>query len=313
MIIVTTGDPNGIGPEIILKAGKKGFLKDCVVIGSNKVYSFYEKKLNTGMNWKNFSEDKKADFTLIDIDFNFEIKPGSCNPDGGYFSLKCLDTAIEFLKSGKSKHLVTAPLSKKAVSYHIKNFIGHTEYLAQKFETQNYSMMLANDTFKVVLVTTHLSIKDLPASITPEKIKIAINNSSIFLKTINDSRGIAVCALNPHAGEEGLLGKEEIDIISPAIQEMQQKGIKVDGPFPADSLFKTVFKNTYGVYIAMYHDQGLGPLKMVSEGEGVNITLGLPIFRISVDHGTAYDIAGKGIADEESLISAIKIAKEVNI
>lgn len=311
--LITTGDPNGIGPEIILKAAKLGYLKNCVVIGSNEVFKYYEDILKTGVTWSIDPENSNADFYLYDIDFKYEIEPGKCNADGGLFSIKCLDKAIELLKQGFASHLITAPLSKKAVSNHVPNFIGHTEYLAEAFDTKSYSMMLANETFRVVLVTTHVSILNLPKEITKDKVKFAVRNSFNFLKSVNDERGIAVCALNPHAGENGLLGTEEIDIIIPALDELKNEGIEAEGPFPADSLFKTVYSNPYGIYIAMYHDQGLGPLKMVSKGRGVNITLGLPIFRISVDHGTAYDISGKNIADPLSLIEAIEIAKKVNL
>jgi 4-hydroxythreonine-4-phosphate dehydrogenase len=221
--------------------------------------------------------------------------------------------AIKLLKKGDYSHLITAPLSKKGVSYHIPDFIGHTEYLAQAFNTKDFSMMLANETFRVVLVTTHVSIRELPDLITKESVVRAVYNADNFLKSVGDERGIGVCALNPHAGEDGLLGDEEIKVIIPAVRKAIEDGIKVSGPYPADSLFKSVYNNPYGVYVAMYHDQGLGPLKMVSKGRGVNITLGLPVFRISVDHGTAYDIAGKGIASEESLVEAIEIAKKVII
>lgn len=305
--IVTMGDPNGIGPEIILKASMGGYLKDCVVIGSKKVFEYYIRNIPS-------LKKNKINFELIDINYDFEINPGQCSEHGGLAALKALDKSIELLKSGNYSHLITAPLSKKAVSYHRKDFIGHTEYLAKAFNTDKFSMMLANETFRVVLVTTHVSIKNLPELITKNNVKTAIINSYNFLQSIGDKRKIAVCAFNPHAGEDGLLGDEEINVIIPAIKELEQsENIFVDGPFPADTVFKTVFKEKYGIYIAMYHDQGLGPLKMVSKGKGVNITLGLPVFRISVDHGTAYDIAGKGIADEKSLIEAIEIAKKVNI
>ncbi len=310
--LITTGDYNGIGPEIILKAASGGYLKNCVVLGSDEVFDFYENIFKTGTKWSYLEEDN-ADFTLIEnVKTKVDIKPGECTPEAGLFSLKMLDMAIDLMKNGYSNHLITGPLSKKAVSYHEKKFIGHTEHLARAFNTHEYSMMLANETFRVVLVTTHVSIKKIPELITKKNVETAIKNANNFLKRINDKRGIAVCALNPHAGEDGLLGTEEIEIISPVIQEQTATGINVSGPFPADSLFKTVFTNPYGVYIAMYHDQGLGPLKMISKGSGVNITLGLPVFRISVDHGTAYDIAGKGVALAQSLISAIKIAKEYN-
>ncbi len=310
--LITTGDYNGIGPEIILKAAAAGYLKDCVVLGSYSVFEYYEEMLKTGAKWSYIEKDD-IDFMIIENkNIKPDIKPGECTPESGYFSLKMLDNAIGLLKNGYSKHLITAPLSKKAVSYHEKDFIGHTEYLAKAFNTEQYSMMLANETFRVVLVTTHVSIRELPELITKKRVEIAIKNSHDFLQKTVDNRGMAVCALNPHAGEDGLLGSEEIDIITPVIEKAKQDGIKVSGPFPADSLFKTVYNNPYGIYIAMYHDQGLGPLKMVSKGAGVNVTLGLPIFRISVDHGTAYDIAGKGVASPDSLISAIQIAKSYN-
>lgn len=312
-ILITTGDPNGIGPEIIIKSAVKGFLSDCIVIGSHQVFSFYQNLLNIRFNWNELDKPDSAP-VLLDIDPEGKIypQPGECTPEGGLFSLKCLDTAIEKLKNHISENVVTAPLSKKAVSYHVSGFIGHTEYLAEAFQTNRYSMMLANETFRVILVTTHVSIRELPAFITHENVKTAIINSDNFLKSMKDERGIAVCAFNPHAGENGLLGNEEIEIIAPVIDEMQKQGINVSGPFPADSLFKTVYSRPYGVYVAMYHDQGLGPLKMIGKGKGVNITLGLPIFRISVDHGTAYDIAGKNIADETSLIEAVQIAKSIS-
>jgi 4-hydroxythreonine-4-phosphate dehydrogenase len=219
-----------------------------------------------------------------------------------------LDTAIALIKEGVADALVTAPLSKESVSRYYKNFKGHTEYLAQAFGARNFDMMFIARQVRLTIVTRHVPIKDVPALITQ---KAVFNSIDLMAKTLKDkfkikTPKIAVLGLNPHAGEGGLLGHEDIKHILPAIQKAKAQGINAMGPFPADTFF--AFHKPYDGIIAMYHDQGLVPLKGLYMKELVNFTAGLPFVRTSPAHGTAFDIAGKNKADPSSMLSALKLA-----
>lgn len=281
-VIITTGDPSGVGPEITRKA-----------LASPKV-----KRL--------------ADFLIIgDIKTSVRMRktPAKC----GKMSIDYLDRALAIIAKGEADCLVTAPINKANVrAAGFDNFEGHTEYLAQATLTKDYAMMFVGKRMKITLVTRHIALKDVPARITTDKILIAIRLTHRYLSNhfhIKDPK-IAVAGLNPHAGEGGIFGKEESVIISPAIKEASEscsRG-KILGPFPPDVVFGEALQGKFDAVIAMYHDQGLIPFKLLYFKDGVNMTIGLPFVRTSPDHGTAFDIAGKGIADPSSMIEAIILA-----
>lgn len=281
-IAITMGDPRGIGPEIIAKAlRRKDILRlgEFILIGDSRLLP-------------------KSKATVIDIAYR--------SPGEG--SLKFLEKAVGLIKSGIADALVTAPLSKEAVHHYKKNFRGHTEYLAENFDVKNFDMMFVSPQLRLSLVTRHVSLKDIPKRITKSSVfsSIELMHKTLKQKFGVTSPSIAVLGLNPHAGEGGLLGQEEIKYIIPAIKLAQQKGIKAQGPFPADTFFARDIG--FDGVVAMYHDQGLAPIKGLFFKDLVNFTAGLPFVRTSPVHGTAFNIAGRGIADPSSMIAAIKLA-----
>jgi len=211
---------------------------------------------------------------------------------------------VEDAKRGNLDAIVTLPINKEAIRLAGFHFPGHTEFLAHSFGVENYAMMLTNQKFKVVLLTTHLPLSEVPSKVKRGEILKKL----LLISRTFPGKKIAVCGLNPHAGEGGLFGREEIEEIRPAVEEAKKRGVKAYGPFPADTLFCKVISGEFDIVLAMYHDQGLIPLKLTGFGESVNVTLGLPIVRTSVDHGTAYDIAGKGIAEVGSFCRALSLA-----
>jgi len=285
VIAVTMGDPKGIGPEVTRKALKvqKG-QSHFIVIGDKKILG-----------------PVHASVAVIDVPYK----------SAGEGSLKFLDKAIELIKGGVADALVTAPLSKEEVSRYSPGFVGHTEYLAKAFEVKNFDMMFIAPELRLTIVTRHVPLKDVPKLITS---KAVFDSISLMAQTLKDrfrirNPRIAVLGLNPHAGEAGLLGFEDIKHILPAIHKAQAHGINAKGPIPADTFF--AFSGNYDGVIAMYHDQGLAPLKGIYLKELVNFTAGLPFVRTSAAHGTAFDIAGKNKADPSSMSAALKLACEL--
>jgi 4-hydroxythreonine-4-phosphate dehydrogenase len=230
--------------------------------------------------------------------------------NAGSAAMIALETAIRLCMNNKCYALVTAPISKEAISMAGYSVPGHTEFLAQQTTADDVVMMLVSGKLRVALVSTHVPLKDVAAYISTKKIisKTKILHQSLISDFGIRSPRIAVLGLNPHAGDGGVLGLEEIEIIEPSVQFLREIGFKADGPFPADGFFGSRLNNTYDAILAMYHDQGLVPFKTLSFGKGVNFTAGLPIIRTSPDHGTAFSIAGKNIADEKSFLEAYKLA-----
>jgi 4-hydroxythreonine-4-phosphate dehydrogenase len=316
---ITLGDYNGIGPEVILKAlGSQRILKWCtpVIYGSQQVIQFYRKQLDL-QDWSIKSISSMEDATeghtsLITCwdDANTVVEPGKVTPEAGKAAFACLDRAAQDLDKGLLAALVTAPINKHNIQSEDFNFPGHTEYLTERFEAKNSLMMMVSEGFRMGVATGHLPLQDVSKALTKELIK---NKIDIFLQSIQEDFAIekpklAVLGLNPHAGESGLLGQEELEIIQPVIEEYRKKGVLVFGPYPADGFFgKAQFKEFDGV-LGMYHDQGLIPFKYIAFETGVNFTAGLPIIRTSPDHGTAYDIAGKNEADPSSFLHAFFLA-----
>ena len=286
VIGITMGDPSGVGPEVIRKALKKGRFPSStafVIIGSQKLF-------------------KNIPVPVIDITYR--------TPGEG--ALKSLERAVALVKGGGLDALVTAPLSKEAVSRFQKDFRGHTEYLARAFGVKRFDMMFVSPRVRISLVTRHVPLKNVPALITRKAVldSIALMDETLKRRFHIRSPRIAVLGLNPHAGEGGLLGYEDIRAIGPAIRSAQQQGIKAHGPFAADTFF--CHDKGFDGIVAMYHDQGLTPVKGMYFKELVNFTAGLPFVRTSPVHGTAFDIAGQGIADASSMIAAIQLARELS-
>ena len=286
-IVITMGDPKGIGPEVIQKAlAKKSLLAlgNFIVVGDKKILGRMPSVVG-----------------VVDLPYK----------SAGEGSLKFLDKAILLIKGGVADALVTAPLSKEAVSRCHKDFVGHTEYLAEAFDVKDFDMMFVAPHMRLTIATRHVPLKEVPGLITQ---KAVFDSVALMAKTLKDNfrikrPKIAVLGLNPHAGEGGLLGHEDRQFIEPAIRKAKAQGINVKGPFPADTFFAfPKDDNPYDGIIAMYHDQGLAPLKGIYMKELVNFTAGLPFIRTSPAHGTAFDIAGKNKADPASMIAAINLA-----
>lgn len=300
-IAITTGDPNGIGAEITIKALNLLNLpaRDIVIISNKKVLNTYGRINN--------------DYEVIEIDYNEKIIPGEVSASAGDFTFKCLERACEI----KPKFIVTAPTSKEAMNLAGHNFSGQTEVL-EKFLAHNgqkAEMLFVSKDFRVLLLTRHCALKDVEKYFTKEMIieKTERLRSYFQNKLFIQKPSFALCALNPHAGENGLMGDEEEKIILPAIEAVRKRGINITNPLPSDTLFIKGVQNylkgekmPYDCYIACYHDQGLIPIKSVASEKTVNMTIGLDIIRTSPSHGTAFDIAGKNIANPDSMIEAIK-------
>lgn len=320
-VAITHGDTNGIGYEIIFKTfAEPTMLELCtpIIYGSPKVAAYHRNALNTQANFtiiNSVEEARDGKLNLLPT-FDEEVKVdlGSPSKEAGTAALKALEKAMADYDSGLIDVLVTAPVNKNNINGDDFKFLGHTEYIEEKAgKGQKSLMILLNDMLKVALVTTHLPIKDVAGAITKEKIveKAEIFHGSLKRDFRVSNPRIAVLSLNPHSGDSGLLGKEEEEIIVPAIKELSDKGIYAFGPFAADGFFGSGAYVSFDGVLAMYHDQGLAPFKALDTGNGVNFTAGLPIVRTSPDHGTAYEIAGKNVADESSFRNAVYLALDI--
>ena len=310
----TCGDLNGIGLELIIKSLSDSRMLDFmipVVFANNKSINFYRKGLpEFNLNFAVLNDLSKINPKQVNVlncwEEEVEITPGELTATGGKYALISLEKAVEALKQKTIDGIVTAPIHKKNIQSEAFNFSGHTPYLQHAFGNTENLMLLVADNIRMALVTEHVTIGDIAKHITKDKIKqkLAILHSSLQKDFGVDKPRIAVLALNPHAGDEGLIGKEEIEIIKPAIKESKQN-ILVFGPYSADAFFARGAHEKFDGVLAMYHDQGLIPFKSLAFGEGVNFTAGLPIVRTSPDHGTAFDIAGKNKADASSFTASI--------
>src|SRR5690606_2665069 len=321
VIGITIGDINGIGPEVTMKAlldsrVSKAFTP--VIYAHGKALTFYRKLLNLEefnfMQVKNAAEVHHKKLNVISVVEECpEIIPGVETMEAGKLALAALDQAIEDLKAGHLDALVTAPLNKNNINTPERSFVGHTEYLTEAFESKKSLMFMVTEGMRVGLVTGHMPLREVAENVTRGKIKEKLE---IMMHSLQTDFGIqqpkiAVLGLNPHAGEDGLLGKEEETIIRPVIREFKDKGTLVFGPYPSDGFFGMMHQNKFDGVLAMYHDQGLIPFKTLAFDNGVNFTAGLPIVRTSPDHGTAYDIAGKNLADEGSMRAALFTAYDI--
>jgi len=321
IIGITMGCAGGIGPEIIVKAyiSNKLNFKKTLILGDASIIEYYLKKSKSNIKLnilQNFTKETKLENNQINIlDFNNcnikKIKFGKVDKYSGKASIDYIVKGVDLCQQKILSAIVTCPINKDSVNKAGSMFPGHTELLGYLTETKNYGMLLIGKYLRVLLVTKHIGISNVSKTLNKKKVIDIIKLADISLKKDFNIKKpkIAVLSLNPHNGENGLFGNEEKNIIIPAINSVK-KNINVEGPFSADTLFPKV-KNNYDCVVCMYHDQGLIPLKLLSFGKGVNITLGLPIVRTSVDHGTAFDIVNKNLANEGSLIEAIKQAKNI--
>jgi len=318
---ISIGDCNGVGTEVILKAFSDSRLFDfCipVVYGSAKILSYYKKALDLeSLQHQQLKEGQPPHAKVLNVvnclDENIIINVGQPSPQSGEGALIALDAALKDLKDGIIDALVTAPLDKSTIKPKTGTFTGHTEYIANYFGVAETLMFLVCDTIKVGLVTNHMPVKDVAAALTSKKIitKLEIMHLSLHKDFGIMKPKIAVLGLNPHAGDNGLLGSEEKEIILPAIRKAQEQGILAYGPYPADGLIGSGEFSKFDAVLAMYHDQGLVAFKSLCFGNGVNFTAGLPVIRTSPDHGTAFDIAGKNIALPDSFREAILAAVDI--
>ncbi|MBN1768019.1 MAG: 4-hydroxythreonine-4-phosphate dehydrogenase PdxA [Prolixibacteraceae bacterium] len=318
---ITQGDINGIGYEVIIKAlADDRMLELCtpVVYGSPKVAAYHKKVLDfEEFNFHQVREAAEADYHRVNIvnccDDNVRVELGKPGDLAGEAAYMALEQAVNDLKEGKIDVLVTAPINKETVQSDVFNFPGHTEFLAQQSEGAEPLMLLITDTIKVGVVTGHLPLKDVPAAITKELIlkKLQILHHSLVQDFACTNPRIAVLGLNPHAGDNGVLGNEEAEVIQPALDKAFSQGITAMGPYAADGFFGSGQQYKFDAILAMYHDQGLAPFKALTFDTGVNFTAGLPFVRTSPGHGTAFDIAGQGIASEESFKQAIYKAIDI--
>lgn len=315
------GDPNGIGPEIIIKAlsNREPDSSTPVIFGHETVFKFYADLKDRSFDFHVISSpenSREGEINLVNCS-TFDtpsFEPGSIQTGSGLAAMQAVEEGIKHCMAGTTDALVTAPISKEAISLADYDVPGHTEFLARKSDTNNVLMMLVSGDLRVALATTHIPVKDIAAKITSEHLATCLKMLNQTLKEDFgiDQPKIAVFGLNPHAGDGGVIGQEEIEIIQPVLNELSGGEISVSGPHAADGFFgKKMHKNVDAVF-AMYHDQGLVPFKALTFGTGVNFTAGLPFIRTSPDHGTAFDIAGKNLADPGSFESAYRLAIELS-
>lgn len=314
IIGISCGDINGIGPEVVIKAlSDQRIAEACtpVIFGSGKLINFYRKSVpDAHFNYNIIKDFTKLHHKQVHVyscwEEDVSITPGQLNDTGGKYAVSSLKASIQALKEGHIHGLVTAPIHKKNVQSAEFNYTGQTPFLRDASGVKDVLMVLYSSNIKVALVTEHVPVKEITQYITRDNIlsKLNLLHHSLRKDFGIDKPKIAVLGLNPHAGDEGLLGSEEEAIIKPAIKEAKQNML-VYGPYSADAFFARSSYLQFDAVLAMYHDQGLIPLKSIAAGEGVNYTAGMPFVRTSPDHGTAFDIAGKNIADPTSFISAL--------
>ncbi|WJV53271.1 D-threonate 4-phosphate dehydrogenase [Prodigiosinella aquatilis] len=322
IIAVTMGDPAGIGPEIIIKSLVAGELSGApaVVIGCVQTLRRIQ-MLNVVPHVELNVIDRPADarFTpgiinVIDepLDDPQALQPGKVQAQSGDLAFRCVKRATELAMAGEVYAIATAPLNKEALHSAGHLYPGHTELLAKLTNSRDYAMVLYTDKLKVIHVSTHIALRKFLDTLSRERVETVIAMADTFLKRVGFTHPrIAVAGVNPHAGENGLFGDEEINIVMPSVEAMRAKGIDVYGPCPPDTVYLQAYEGQYDMVVAMYHDQGHIPLKLLGFYDGVNITAGLPFIRTSADHGTAFDIAWTGKAKSESMAISIKLAMQL--
>ncbi len=319
---ITQGDGNGIGYEVIIKALADARILDSftpVIYGSSKIFGFYRKLIHNLEQLDTYvinsaSEAKPKKINIFNcLPDNVYVEPGQPSPESAKCAIMALDKAVEDLKNGDIDVLVTGPINKRAMTNAGFGFTGHTEYLKQAFGVSDVAMFMISSQLKIAVVTGHIPLKDVVSSITSEKIltKLRLMNASLKRDFGVTKPKIAVLGLNPHCGDDGLLGDEEQTIIAPAVKAANDEGIMAFGPYSPDGFFGLANYSKFDATLAMYHDQGLAPFKALDFEDGVNFTAGLPVVRTSPDHGTAYGMAGRDEADPMSMMSSIYAAIDI--
>jgi 4-hydroxythreonine-4-phosphate dehydrogenase len=313
-VAVTSGEPAGIGPEICVALANTPLAGRVVVLGDRDMLEARAMQLGMRVRLRDPGSPGTADsIACLHVPLPYACRAGSLDPRSAPYVISLIDRAIAGCLAGEFAALVTAPVHKGVLNDGGVTFVGHTEYLAEHTGTAHVVMMLAGGGLRVALATTHLALKDVSRALTRESLErtLRVLGAELERRFGIAAPRILVSALNPHAGEGGYFGREEIDVIAPVLEKLRTEGMRLDGPLPADTLFVPERLAGADCALAMYHDQGLPVLKYASFGKGVNITLGLPIIRTSVDHGTAIDIAGTGHARPDSLFEAVETAMEM--
>lgn len=315
-ILITPGEPAGIGPDLVLQAAQQEFAAELIVVADDSLLRERAKRLALSLRLLPYDPAASRQLhqpgylKIIDVPAPVSCEPGKPDSNNASYIINTLTVAAQKCLSGEASAIVTGPVNKAIINTASIPFQGHTEFFADLSHVKDVVMLFVSPDLKVALVTTHLPLREVANSITKDRLRttlsILFNEFPLYFASKNLS--IFVCGLNPHAGENGYLGREEIDIIRPVIQEFIAQGKSIIGPLPADTIFTEKYRRQADIILAMYHDQGLPVVKYQGFSSAVNVTLGLPFIRTSVDHGTAFDLAGTGSADAGSLILAIETA-----
>ncbi|MBI4682682.1 MAG: 4-hydroxythreonine-4-phosphate dehydrogenase PdxA [Nitrospirae bacterium] len=321
-IAITMGDPGGVGPEIIVKAMFCAEIREyCnpVIIGSADVLEDAVRLTGLPLQIRSISgiSDSRPEIGIIealDIKSRSSFKKNVPSKNAGRAFVKYIKKSVELAMKKEVDAIVTAPISKESLKMAGHPWPGHTELLAELTDTNRFAMMFVSDKLKVILCTIHIPLKDVPKRINTKLVFETIVLAETGAKMLGmDKPHVAVAGLNPHAGESGIMGKEEMKSILPAVKKAQSAGLSVSGPYPPDVIFHKAYNGEFDIIVSMYHDQGLVPFKMLAFDTGVNVTVGLPIIRTSPDHGTAFDIAWKNMANPSSMLEAIKLASKLKL
>jgi 4-hydroxythreonine-4-phosphate dehydrogenase len=314
VIAVTSGEPAGIGPDVCLALARKRFAARIVVLGDREMLESRARQLGLRVQLSDPGAGLTPDsIACLHIPLSHPCRAGTLDPRNASYVISLIDRAIEGCKAGEFAALTTAPVHKGVINDGGIPFVGHTEYLAERTGAAQVVMMLVGGGLRVALATTHLALKDVPRALTRETLErtVRVLHAELIRRFGISTPRILVAGLNPHGGEGGYFGREEIEVIVPVLEKLRAEDFRLTGPLPADTLFVPDRLASADCVLAMYHDQGLPVLKYASFGKGVNITLGLPMIRTSVDHGTALDLAGTGRAEPESLFAAVEAAIEM--
>ncbi len=315
-VAVTPGEPAGIGPDLVINMAKQAWPVQIIVVASLDLLKERAKALDASVNFIPYDENAEATpqeentITYLHVELGAPCIPGQLDPANGHYVVETLRVACDKNMNGEFDAVVTGPVHKGLINSAGIAFSGHTEYFAHQANCSDVVMMLATEGLRVALVTTHIPLAYVSKAITPERLKKVTNilNQDLINKFGIEQPKIYVCGINPHAGEDGHLGREEIDVMIPALEELRAQGVNAIGPLPADTIFQNKYLKEADAILSMYHDQGLPVLKYKGFGKSVNITLGLPFIRTSVDHGTAVELAGTNKADAGSFYQAITTA-----